>query len=228
MTENATQQPSAGTGDSLGALAGEVDESLHPLLKAVVDNVKLIVGVVAVLILAVGGYAAYDAVQTSNLAEGREKLASIVAQEDAAKRVEALRAFASEAPGDMATSVRLELAEALSAAGDHEGAAALWKELMAKNAADLNVVAALGHAAELSRAGKHADSAAALKALKASAPKGYEALILQRLAYESELSGDAQAALSAWEDLAAANETTDNAFIQSKIARLRAGLAPAS
>ena len=228
MTEKQTPHATEAEHTPLGALAGEVDESLHPLLQAVVDNVKLIVGVIAALIVIVGGYAVYDAMQASNLAEGQEKLAVIVADKDTAKRAEALEAFAAEAPGAMNTAVQLELAAALSLSGEHERAAAVWQTLSTVDTADMGIVSALGNAAELARAGKHADAAAALSALRGKTPEGYTSLILHRLAYETELAGDLSAALDAWQELLKANESTDSAFIQSKIAHLRAKLEPVS
>ncbi|WP_461209122.1 hypothetical protein [Desulfocurvus sp. DL9XJH121] len=227
MTANDTTETQTSQ-SPLDALAGEVDASLHPLLQTVVDNIKLIVSVIVVLIVAVGGYALFDAMQASKITEGREKLAAAAATEDPAERVKALEALKAEAPGALGNAVLLELAGALSEAGEHERSAEIWKTLSAEDTAGLGPAAVLGRCAELSRAGKHAEAAAALAALRASAPKGYNVLILQRLAYESELSGDVSAALEAWEALLEVNQAQDNAFIQSKIASLRSKLEPAS
>lgn len=223
MTENQPQQaPQA----PLGTLGEEVDESLHPLLQTIVDNIKLIVGVIVGLILLVGGYAVYDSVQDSQLAEGRAKLAELASTADPAERAAALEAF--EAPGALDTAAKLELAGALSAAGEHDRAAAVWDELSDLDTADMSLVAALGRAAELGRDGKHAEAVAALSPLRANAPEGYKALVLHRLAYEAEMAGDWQTALSCWEELKSANKNADNGFVVGKINNAKAQLEKAS
>ena len=226
MTEKQTPQGTAATPEShapLGALADEVDESLHPILQVIVDNVKFIVGLIVVLVVAVGGFAVYDTVQTSSLAEGRAKLAAIVAGDEAG-RVDALKAFAKDAPGALKNAVDLELASALSAAGEHQEAAAVWKELAAADAPGVDTVAALGQAAELARADKHAEAAAILSALAPKVGEGYKVLVLHRLAYEAELSGDLTGSVKAWEDLRDAQKNGDKAFIEDKILRLKAAI----
>lgn len=226
MTEKQNPQGSAAAPEShapLGALADEVDESLHPLLQAVVDNVKFIVGGIVLLIAMVGGIAVYDSVQESQLVEGRDKLAAIV-NGDEADRVVALEAFAKDAPSAMKSAVELELASALSAAGEHAKAADVWQRLSADKTAGMGTLAELGRAAELARAEKHAEAASILSTLVPSVSEGYKVLVLHRLAYETELAGDTTAALKAWQELEQSQKTGDKTFIKDKIIRLKAKL----
>ncbi|BBD06932.1 hypothetical protein [Desulfovibrio ferrophilus] len=223
MTEKMPQQESHAP---LGALGEEVDESLHPLLQAIVDNIKLIVGVIGALILIVGGYAVFDSVQGSRLADSRTELASLIATQDPAQRAKALEEF--DAPSGLSTAVQLELAGALAAAGEHERAAAIWGQLSDVDTADLGLVASLGQAAELGKSGKYAEAAAVLAGLRDSIPEGYKALVLHRLAYASEHSGDWETSLSCWEELQTSNQSADNGFITGKIKTAKAKLEKSS
>lgn len=216
-----TDQKAQGAGPVIPPLSEEVDESLHPLLQAIVDNIKIIVGVIAALILAVGGFAVYESVQASNLAASRAELAEISATPEAAQRVEQLTAFLSEAPESMRPGVRLELAAALSDAGEYQRAAELWDKV---DAANLTVVAEFGKAAELSRADKHDEALAVLQGMRTDLPKAYRMLHLERLAYEAQAVEDWQTALEAWESLLTENEGNSAAFIAAKIKDVRARL----
>ncbi len=218
MTEN---NVAAAAGGTLGGLGAEVEESLHPMLSWIVAHIKLIVGVVAALLIAVGAVAVYDAVQSSRMAEQRAALTDILAEADASARAAKLETFAGNAPDALRTAVQLELASALSAAGEHDRAAAVWSGL---TSGDLGTVAQLGKAAELSRAGKHAEALAVLQGMTADAPKAYTLLLYERLAYEAEAQGDLAAAVSAWESLLAENQGSSDSFITAKIKQLRARL----
>lgn len=207
---------------ALGALGEEIDESLHPLLQSLVDNIKFIVGAIVALILAVGGYAVFDAVQASKVAEAQERLLNITKQEDPAKRAEAIESFLSEAPSAMHAGIKLELASTLSDAGEHDRAAAIWKELAQSNVADMSIIAKSGLAAELSRTGDHKGAMDVLKGLTENAPSSYESMLLHRLAYEAEMAESWDVALSTWEKLLETNPSGNNGFIESKISSARA------
>lgn len=223
MTEKVTkQEPLA----PLGALTEEVDVSLHPLLQTIVDNIKLIVGVIVGLILVVGGYAAYGSIHASRVAKAQTELATLIAMPDPAERAKALEAF--DAPSSLGTAVQLELAGALTAMGEHDRAAAIWQQLTHVGVADLGLVAALGQATELNKAGKYADAAAVLAGLRGNVPDGYKAMVLHRLAYASEQSGDWNTALSCWQELQDINTSEDNGFVHGKIVNAKAKLEKSS
>ncbi|MBU1003762.1 MAG: hypothetical protein KKE73_14720 [Proteobacteria bacterium] len=223
MTEKMPQQEPLAP---LGALTEEVDASLHPLLQSIVNNIKLIVGVILGLILVVGGYAVYDSVQASRVTKGQAELATLIAMPDPAERAKALEAF--DAPSSLNTAVQLELAGALAAMGEHERAAAAWEQLSDVDIADLGLVAGLGQATELAKSGNYAAAAAVLAGLKGNTPEGYKAMILHRLAYASEQAGDWDTALSCWEELQQVNSGEDNGFINGKIVTAKAKLEKSS
>lgn len=207
---------------ALGALGEEVDESLHPLLQALVDNVKFIVGTIVALILAVGGYAIFDSVQASKVADAQNELLTIANEQDASKRAEGLQAFLSKAPSGMQPGIKLELATTLSEAGKHQESATVWGEIAAANTADMGLIAKAGRAAELSLSGDHKAAMDLLNGIAKDASKSYKPMLLHRLAYEAEMANDWNVALSAWEELLTVNSAGSNAFIESKIASARA------
>lgn len=204
--------------DALGTLGAEVEESLHPFLQWTVANIKFIVGIIAILIIAVGSIAAYDAVQFSRLDEQRAVMAGILTVADPTQRAKALEDFAANAPASLRAAVDLDLVAALSASGQHERSAEIWTGLSAQR---LGAVAGFGNAAELSRSGKNAQALAVLEGMRADIPKAYLLLLLERIAYEAEAVGNLETAIGAWESMLSENKGASDAFISAKIKELR-------
>ncbi|GAB6176041.1 hypothetical protein JCM16814_09320 [Desulfobaculum senezii] len=219
MTDNAPSTPQGATAEEL---LENAPEALHPVLQAIVDNIRFILAGIAVLILAVGGTAIYKHVQEGKRAEAEAQLASIIAQ-PAAERVEALVNFESTAPEGMHTGIRLELAGALSESGQHERAA---EELgkIAKAGNGLSTVAAIAQANELTKLDRTEDAIAILDGAKATAPESFVSIILREKASLSESIGDLKSALAAYEELLAEASPRNKGFIEGKVAELKAAL----
>jgi len=203
-------------------LGEEVPEELHPLLQSLVDNLKAIIIGIAAVLLAVGGYALYGHVQSSNLAQAREELGRIQAGASGPEQVQAIQELLADAPGGMRTAALLALAKAQTEAGQHAQAADTWEKLTAEPS--LAAVAGLGRAASLSRAGEHKAALEALQALRATAPEGYKAQIARMTAAEAEAAGDHQAALAAFRELKDLGADRNQAYLDHKIARLTEAL----
>ncbi|NJB67410.1 putative negative regulator of RcsB-dependent stress response [Desulfobaculum xiamenense] len=204
-------------------LLENVPSKLHPVLQAIVDNIRFILAGIALLVIAVGASAVYKHVQASAVEKARTEIGEALAKAPA-ERVAALDALAASAPEELRAAIALELAGALSEAGDHDRAAAELGKIVASGNA-VGPMAALGQAAELSRAGKNAEALAVLESASANAPAAFAPVFARQTAVLAEATGDLARARAAYEKLLEAATAGNKGYIEDKIARLEAQIA---
>lgn len=198
----------------------QIPGSLHPLLDAVVRHRKPIVTtavIVLALVIVLGAWRWYDAHSAS---ADRARLGDILTQTRGGDRVAGLTAFLAESPGKLATAARLELASALMAQGDFAKAADVFDDLAKTDDPDVKILAQLGKARSLLLDAKPGDARALLDGLRESAPDAYRPAVKQLFAVAAEQSGDREAALAAYRDLAAAATPREAGFLEFKINQL--------
>lgn len=223
MAQNVAAQQQAGQpgASQAGGQPAQQEDELHPFLKAVHENYKLVLGVVGAVLIIVAGYAAYDYFQTSQWEQAKEEMGGILTRTVGKERAEALKAFLPEAPAKMKPSVRMELAKAYDQGQEYDEAAKAWGELGQDGDASVKMLALMGRANSLRAAGKPAEAVEQLDVLLASDAGPYRAPILQQLALAAEDAKNWGRAIEAYESLLNENASQDKQYLEHKLKLLR-------
>jgi predicted negative regulator of RcsB-dependent stress response len=202
-------------------IEAEATDTMHPILKWILDNVKLLGLAAAVILVTVAGYSAFAHYQESARIEDQNRLGQILAKGQGDGLIKELQAYIATDPRS-ANKAMLELARAQMASGDYAGAAATWERLSSTKIADLRTVALMGKARTLSMDGKPDQALAMLTSLRSSAPQPFHDSLDLQISEAAESSGDLKAALAAYESLRKnAKEDADTAFYDFKINKLK-------
>lgn len=202
----------------------EVGDEMHPLLRKVMENIKLIAIVFGALVVIFGGYALYDYVQEQRLDSAGEMLGEILVSTEGQERIQALEGFIGQAPDALKAGALLELAAAQQQAGDYEAALEVWTRLEGRGDATLAPVIVLGKAQALVETGKQEQALTLLTSYKAKAPESYKNAVEQRIAEVAEEAGKIDQALAAYRELADNEQLGPSIrdYLQFKIAELEA------
>lgn len=220
MTENQApeQQEGALAAELFG---GEGGEDMHPLLKWIVDHVRLLATCLAAVLVIGAGIGGYNYYKREALNSASAELGAILTEKSGKELVSALDGYTSAAPEAMVPAVLFELAKASLKEKDYDTAMKAWDKLSARVGDDAIWVVKLGRAQTLSLSGKTAEALPILQDVKDNGPKTYTASVNQMLATQAEKSGDLALALSAYQDLLASNtDGQRKAFIEYKISQL--------
>jgi predicted negative regulator of RcsB-dependent stress response len=202
-------------------IEAEATDTMHPILKWILDNVKLLGVAAAVILVIVAGYSAFAHYQENARIEDQNRLGQILAQGQGEGLIKDLQAYIATGPHS-ANKAMLELARAQMASGDYAGATATWERLSSTKIADLRTVALMGKAHTLSLDGKQDQALATLTSHRSSAPQPFHNSIDLQISEVAENSGDLKAALAAYESLRKnAKEEADMAFYDFKINKLK-------
>ena len=207
----------------VGELQSEVAVEATPLLSFVVRHIRLLVGVVVLLIIAiaaVGGWRWYEA---SNLHDAEIKLGHVRLAKTGADRIAALEKLAKELPASLLPGIELDIAATALSMQNFPKAAEAYAKLSAlAPKSPIGLMAALNQADILQRSKKYTEALAVLDALEKQAPESMKLLILEGQASNAELAGDTARALTAYEALAKAAGAQDAPSFQNKINSLKA------
>jgi len=207
-----------------GLPAPELGDGMHPLLRKLQENIKIIAVVAGAFVLVFGGYAIYDYVQTKRLASAGEQLGKILVSTGGEERVTALEAFVASAPAALETSGLMELAAALKNQERHEEALEVWNQLQGQVDPTLEPVVVLGKSEALESLGRPDEALTLLEGFKAGAPEPYMPTVDRRIAELAEESGDMAKALAAYRELEQYERLGPSVkeYLRYKIAQLEA------
>jgi predicted negative regulator of RcsB-dependent stress response len=214
MVEEKQQAPGAPQGPDE---TGEVQDELHPVLRKIQENLRLVIGVIAAALLIAGGYAGYQYHQDRTYENAKSDIARAMAVQEPGARAEALAQAAENAPDELATAARLELAATLEQTGDYARAAEVWRGIAENAGPEFTVTAGLGLASSLSAAGEHDRALQVLQELKAEAPEAYWPAVTRKLATVAERAGEYEVAVRAYRELAEETSPQDKQYLQHKI-----------
>ena len=213
----------------MGELQSEVSVEATPLLRFVLRHIRILVGAVIVLILAIvvlGGWRWYEA---SVQRDAEIALGHIRVSTSGAERIAALEKISADIPANMRLGLQLDIAVTALGMEDLPRAAAAFGALYAQDPrGPVGLMAALNQADILQRQGKPAEALAVLDSLEKNAPESMRSVILEGQAVSAEQSGDLNRALTDYEALVKAAGNDDMGYLQAKIAELRARIAAAS
>lgn len=221
--------PQIPQGGLMGELQSEVSVEATPLLRFVFKHIRILVGAVIVLILAIvvlGGWRWYEA---SVQRDAEIALGHIRVSTSGEERIAALEKISADIPANMRLGLQLDIAVTALGMEDLPRAAAAFGALYAQDPkGPVGLMAALNQADILQRQGKPAEALAVLDSLEKNAPESMRSVILEGQAVSAEQSGDLNRALTDYEALVKAAGNDDMGYLQAKIAELRARIAAAS
>jgi hypothetical protein len=91
----------------------EVDETIHPFLEKILNNLKPIGITIAAIVLAAGLYSGYNFYQQSQQEKAANELGKILALKDNKAKADALEAFLKKTPEALKVGVQLEMARVI-------------------------------------------------------------------------------------------------------------------
>lgn len=206
--------------DILRTLEQEMDTDMHPLLKKILENIKLIGLSVGVIVIGVAVYSWLSVHQADQKDRAVSQLGKIIVIDSPVERISQLNSLLATAPENSRPAMRLELVKSYLELKDYEQAGHVWETLNVAALADLQPVARLGVAKSLLFAGKYVEAATELRALKAVASDEFLSIVANTLAFAEEHAGNTQAALAEYEAIKV-KESANTAFIDYKINKLR-------
>lgn len=213
----------------LGEIQSEVSLEATPLLRFVLNNIRLIVAAVVVLVVS---FIAFGAWQWHTLQAERDAqmtLGRILISTSGTERVAALENFLTEAPKAIRLGVQLELASSALAVQDFDRAAAAYGALFKEDSrGPVGLISAVNQADVLQRMGNPAQALTVLDALAKVAPENMLPGVREAQASCAEQTGDLARALAAYEALVSGAEGVNTDFYQAKIADLKKRLATQS
>lgn len=213
----------------LGEIQSEVSLEATPLLRFVLNNIRLIVAVVISLVIL---FVAFGAWQWHTLQAERDAqmaLGRILISTSGRERVEALENFLIEAPKTIRLGIQLELASSALAVQDFERAAAAYGSLFKEDPhGPVGLISAVNQADVLQKMGKPSQALVVLDALAKVAPENMLPGVREAQAGCAEQTGDLARALASYEALVSGADGVNTDFYQAKIVDLKKRLAAQS
>ncbi len=220
MNENKHEQPTAQPG-FMEQIEQEANESLHPLLQKVVDNIKVIGLVLFLIVAGVGGYAWYGNNQKGKMTAAREKLGQIAMEKAPEKKIAALTSFLGTSPAELQTAIRLELIKTYQAQQDYDNSLKQWEKLATSQDKTIKTLALLGQANDNVQLKKFESALPLLQEAKTVAGKAYTTIITSQIGNVAEQAGKWQEALTAYEELKNDIHIANKDFIHYKINQIK-------
>ena len=199
----------------------EVDETIHPFLEKILNNLKPIGITIAAIVLAAGLYSGYNFYHQSQQEKAANELGKILALKDNKARVGALEAFLKKTPEALKIGVQLELARVYMQNKDYKQAAQAFAKLARVADESLKPVAVLGQVKALELNKQYGQALEILEKNKQAIPKEYSDQVAQRIAFLAEKVEDWTKALAAYEELKANAQGVETKFFDYKIQTLK-------
>lgn len=209
-----TETPKKGFIDRI---MSEADDSAHPFLEKIQENIKWI-GIVAVAaVLIVSAYSLNSFWQERKISQANSKLESILNQEDPESRLSMLENYLPEAPARVKGAILLETARTSMNLEDYSKAADSFNKLSDLDS-DMRPVAILGSAKAYELNGNNQQAVNILQ--NGSVPDEFKVQYLTLLSFNAEKAGENTLALDAYKQLLQEAQGADVGFIEYKIERL--------
>lgn len=209
----------------LGDIQAEVSPEAAPLWNFVLTHARTLALAVAALIVVIIGVAAWQWYAESSAESARQDLGRIAATADPAARIQALEAFAADAPAAVYLAAQMELAAAAVEAQDWDKAAAAYAAVAERDKdTPLAFTASLNRADVLLRQGKAADALAQLERLLPQAPADLKAALNEQIGEAAEAAGQPRKAVEAYKAALSSlppDAMAESAYYQDRISRLQ-------
>lgn len=219
MTDKQNIPPEQGIIDEIEQ---EADHDMHPFLKKILDNMQPIAIGIGAIILVVGGYTGYTSYARNQAVALNNELGTILTIDDPAQQITSLKKFIENNPSSMSVGTLMELANAEMKNKNYQEAADAWAKVAAKSDNDIKPLALMGQARALSLQGKNKEALAILEGIDTLTGKNFATSLGRQIAFTAERTGDWKKALTAYEGLKTDGAVTNTAFLDMKIAAIKA------
>lgn len=219
-------RPSA-DGGVLDEIQSEISTEATPLVTFVTNNIKTIVGLVALLLCGIILATFWQWYSAHSVREAQLDLGRILAQPEGADRIAALETFLKSAPETLKTGIHLEIATDALEIQDRSRASAEYGAVYAADPkGTLGLMAAVNQADLLLYENKPVDALKVLDDLLKTAPEAFQKITLQSIretqGIAAEQAGQLDRALASYKSIVQdGSPNSDMGYYQSKIARLQ-------
>lgn len=186
----------------------------------VTDNIKTIGLVLAAIIIIAALFSGYSYYKNRTLRNAEQSVDRIMTEKQGQARIEALQEFLPQAPNEMQTGLRLQLARLCMQEELFAQAASHWQHIRETvHDQDLQIIAVLGQASALAGQEKNSQALDLLQDKASQAPERYQRNLNLKIATIAEKTGNWETALSAYQKVAAMADLTSqrDEFIEHKI-----------
>lgn len=199
-----------------------VKDEMHPLLRKITDNLKVIGIVIGAIVLVAASYSGFTFFKQRQIASAQNELGQILTQQEPGQAADALAEFLPQAPSSMRQGVRLEMARLSMEAKNYAQAQNAWQGLMdnAPPEDPLRTVAAFGLAKTQRLQDQPQKALQTLENIREDTDEAYRQFLLSELAATAEAAQKWQTAISAYKSLRDSQNTRQKDFLNYKISQL--------
>lgn len=201
-------------------LMSEADESAHPFLQKIQDNIRIILAVTGIVLFVAAAYSLNSLWQERKINQANSRLETILAVKEPESRISRLEAFLGQAPERLKGAILLEMART-SMNTEEYGTAIDSFEQLGRLDPEMRPVSLLGRAKALELMQDYKKALNILQKESSDIPDEFRVQYLNLLSFNAENAGDYPAALDAYEDLKENAEDSDVGFLEYKIATIR-------
>lgn len=194
---------------------------LSLLFEKIVEQWRLIAGIIGMILVLAAAYGGYSAYQEHRLTQAKEELSRIVLEAPGPERLAALAALQGTLPEALLPRYWLESAKAAQEQENWDKALEFWKKLADGGPEHWALLGQLGHGSTLLRLGKPQEALEELERLQGRAPADLLPTVLLQLAKAAEMAKDWERALSVYEQLKAMGGVAQSGFLDFKKAEIR-------
>lgn len=198
-------------------------DDLHPLLRKITENLKLIGVVLGAIVLVAAGYSGFTLFKQRQIAAAQNELGQILTQQNPEQAAQAMADFLPQAPSSMRQGVRLEMARLSMEAEDYAQAQNAWQGLLDSTPSEdpLHTVATFGLAKTQRLQDQPENALQTLEDIRGDIAEPYRQFLLTELAATAEAAQEWQTAISTYKTLRDSQDTRQKDFLEYKINQLQ-------
>ncbi len=203
----------------LDRIMSEADDSAHPFLQKIQDNIKIIALIAGSILFVAAAYALNSLWQDRKINLANTEFESILVHDEPEVRLSELKSFLDKAPARLKGAILLEMARTSMDLEEYEKAAHSFVQLGSLDP-DMRPVALLGQAKAYELMEDYGRAMKILQEESSRVPDEFQVQYLTLLSFNAERAGDYAAALNAYKGLEEEAQGMDAGFIEYKIKSL--------
>ncbi|MFP4108921.1 MAG: tetratricopeptide repeat protein [Desulfonatronovibrio sp.] len=201
-------------------IMSEADDSAHPFLQKIQDNLRIILAVTGIILFVAAAYSLNSFWQERKINQANSQLETILAVEEPESRISQLETFLDQAPERLKGAILLEMARTSMNTGEYSTASDSFEQL-GRLDPEMRPVALLGRAKAFELMQDYEQAVSILQNESSDIPDEFRVQYLNLLSFNAENAGDYPTALKAYEDLKEEARDNDLGFLEYKIATIR-------
>lgn len=205
-------------------LQAEVSTETAPLLMFILNNARLLVGAVCLLVAVILGTGVWNWHAGNQLEDAQAAFGRVLINTEGEARITALQDLLPKTPKSIRISVLLQLGETAITMKQYDVAASAYAGIVALDAdGTIGIMAALNQIDVLLRVDKPTEALALLELLAPKAPELLKSMVQENIAAVAEEAGNLDRALLAYEELLKMeNLLGDTGYFETRIKAIRA------